>query len=179
MKRLIRKLLIEGLNNIKYDELFIKLAWLKYYNEGTPEEIRNIPKLEASLKSTPKPKPPSTPEDSRTEWGGVKLGDVVSAEELPKIYDRMGFHADNSSNKFDGNYTLRYVPVINTIDKYEISDAYEDLEHFDRVNEYSSVIKNGQELPPVIFSGFFHDGQHRMAAHVDLGRKRILAFDKI
>ena len=88
------------MNKLSYDELFIKLAWLKYYGEGTPEEIRNIPKLEALLKSTPKPKIIPIPEDTRTEYGGIKLGEVVSAEELPKVYDRLGHWADDSTGKF-------------------------------------------------------------------------------
>ena len=89
---------------IGYDDLFIKLAWLKYYGEGTTEELKNIPKLESLLKSTPKPKITPIPEDTRIEWGGVRLGEIISAEELPKIYERMGHFADDSTGKFKGNY---------------------------------------------------------------------------
>jgi hypothetical protein len=164
-------------NNLSYDELFIKLAWPKYYGEGTKEELRSIPQLEALLKSLPKPPIKSIPEDTRTEWGGVKLGESVSAEELPKIYERMGHYADDSTGKFKGDYKLIYVPVYEKLDKYRLSDDYEDLEHFDRVNEYADAIRSGKELPPIIYtSGLFRDGAHRNAAHVDVGRKKILCF---
>ena len=174
----IREYLHENqMNKLSYDELFIKLAWLKYYGEGTPEEIRNIPKLEALLKSTPKPKIIPIPEDTRTEYGGIKLGEVVSAEELPKVYDRLGHWADDSTGKFKGEYKLMYVPIVPMLTKYSLSDDYEDLEHFDRVNDYADMLRSGEELPPIIYTnGWFRDGAHRMAAHNDVGRKKILAF---
>ena len=162
---------------LSYDDLFIKLAWLKYYNEGTVKELKNIPKLESLLKSTPKPKITPIPEDARIEWGGVRLGEIISAEELPKIYERMCHFADDSTGKFKGNYKLMYVPVINKLTKYSLADDYEDLEHFDRVNEYANVLRSGEELPPIIYTnGLFRDGAHRMAAHNDVGRRKILAF---
>lgn len=160
-----------------YDDLFIKLAWLKYYGEGTPEELKNIPKLESLLKSTPKPKLTPIPEDKRIEWGGVRLGEIISAEELPKIYERMGHFADDTTGKFSGNYKLMYMPVIDKLTKYTLADDYEDLEHLDRVNEYANVLRSREELPPIIYTnGLFKDGAHRMAAHNDVGRKKILAF---
>jgi hypothetical protein len=167
----------QQINSLSYNDLFIKLAWLKYYGEGTTEEIRDIPKLESLLNSTPKPKITPIPEDTRTEWGGVKLGEIVSAEELPKIYKKMGHYADDSTGKFKGDYKLVYVPVITKLSKYRLSDDYEDLEHFDRVNEYANVLRSGEELPPIIYTnGLFRDGAHRMAAHTDVGRRKILAF---
>jgi len=163
--------------DLSYDELFIKLAWLKYYGEGTREEIASIPELEKLLDTLPKPEINPYPEDTRTEWGGVKLGDIVSAEELPKVYQRMGHYADDSTGKFKGDYKLIYVPVYEKLDKYRLSDDYEDLEHFDRVGEYADAIRSGEELPPIIYtSGLFRDGAHRNAAHVAVGRKKILAF---
>jgi hypothetical protein len=167
----------QQINTLSYDDLFIKLAWLKYYGEGTTEEIRNIPKLESLLNSTPKPKLTPIPEDIRTEWGGIKLGEFVSVEELPEIYERMGHYADDSTGKFKGRYKLMYLPVIPKLTKYSLSDDYEDLEHFDRVNEYANVLRGGEELPPIIYTnGLFRDGAHRMAAHNDVGRRKILAF---
>lgn len=163
--------------NRSYDDLFVELGWLKYYGDGTEKELRNIPKLERILSKTPKPEIIPIPEDTRKEWGGVKLGDVVSAEELPEIYEKMGYYADDSTGKFIGKYKLMYVPVIPTLTKYKLSDDYEDLEHLDRVNEYIETIRNGDELPPVIYTnGYFKDGAHRNAANVELGRKKILAF---
>jgi len=167
----------EEINDKGYDELFIELAWLKYYGEGTPEEIANIPELEELLKSTPKPKVIPMSEDERTEWGGVELGEFVSAKDLPKIYEKMGHYADDSTGKFRGEYELMYVPTIESFTKYRLADDYEDLEHFDRVNEYMDIIRSGEELPPIIYTDrSFRDGAHRMAAHVELGRKKILAF---
>lgn len=167
----------EEINDEGYDELFIELAWLKYYGEGTPEEIANIPKLEALLRSTPKPEVEPISEDERIEWGGVKLGEIVSAEDLPEVYERMGHFADDSTGKFRGEYELMYVPTIESFTKYRLADDYEDLEHFDRVNEYMDIIRSGEELPPIIYTDSrFRDGAHRMAAHVELGRKKILAF---
>jgi hypothetical protein len=162
---------------VGYDDLFIKMAWLKYYGEGTTEELKNISKLESLLKSTPKPKIVPIQDDTRTEWGGVRLGDSISSEELPTIYERMGHFADDSTGIFEGNYKLIYIPVISKLTKYSLSDDYEDLEHFDRVNEYANVLRSGEELPPIIYTnGLFKDGAHRMAAHNDVGRKKILAF---
>jgi hypothetical protein len=141
--------------------------------------------LEQSLKETPQAGSVGVgvgdvKEDIRSEWGGIKLGEVVSAEDLTKIYDRMGAYADNSSNKFSGQYELTYVSVNTKIDKDKLVDDYDgDLEHMDRVNDMVKLLKRGEELPPVIYSGFFHDGQHRMASHVELGRKKILAFKKV
>lgn len=160
-----------------YDSLFIKLAWLKYYGEGTTEELKNIPKLENLLKSTPKPEIIPISEDSRIEFGNVKLGEFISAEELPKLYKRMGYFADNSTGKFEGNYKLMYISVFDKITKYSLADDYDDLEHFDRVNEYANILRSGEELPPIIYTnGLFKDGAHRMAAHYDVGRRKILAF---
>jgi hypothetical protein len=168
---------LNEIEKVDYDDLFIKLGWLKYYGEGTTEELKNIPKLESLLKSTPKPKIIPIPEDARIEWGGVRLGEIISAEELPKIYKRMGHFADNSTGKFEGNYKLIYMPVINKLTKYSLADDYEDLEHFDRVNEYANVLRSGEELPPIIYTkGLFRDGAHRMAAHNDVGHRKILAF---
>ncbi len=167
----------DGAEQLTYDELFVELAWLKYYGENTKEELRNIVKLENLLESTPKPEIIKIPEDTRTEWGGVRLGEFVSAEELPKIYERMGHYADDSTGKFKGKYKLMYIPVSDKLNKYRLSDDYEDLEHFDRVNEYADVLRSGEELPPIIYTnGLFKDGAHRMAAHNDVGRKKILAF---
>lgn len=185
MNKDINKVIKKELYKLNYDNLFVKLAWPKYYGEPWPEEYGegNLEELKILLKSMPKPTPISIKEDTRTEWGGVKLGEVVSAEDLPKIYDRMSEYADNSSNKFEGEYELKYIPVDKRIDKYMLADDYEDLEHFDRVNEYVKIIKSGEEFPPIIYTRrsmpshiFFHDGAHRMAAHVELGRKKILAF---
>lgn len=175
----IRKHLNEqkDLNNLSYDELFVELGFLTYYDEATPKQMREIPKLEALLNSKPKPKIIPAPEDKRTEYGGVKLGEFVSAEELPKIYDRLGHWADNSTGEFKGNYKLMYVPVNPKLTKYRLSDDYQDLEHFDRVNEYANMIRNGEELAPIIYTdGMLRDGQHRIAAHNEVGRKNILAF---
>ena len=153
----------------------------------TPEQLASIaedlsngelPDIEGMLKGTQAGS--AVGGDIRSEWGGIKLGEVVSAEELPKIYDKMGAYADNSSNKFSGQYELTYVPVNTKVDKDTLVDDYDgDLEHMDRVNDMVTQLKRGEELPPVIYSGFFHDGQHRMAAHVELGRKKILAFKKV
>jgi len=162
---------------VGYDDLFIKLAWLKYYGEGSSNEIKNIPHLENLLKSTPKPKITPISEDMRIEWGGVRLGEIISAEELSKIYERMGHFADDSTGKFKGEYKLMYIPVVPKLTKYGLSDDYEDLEHFDRVNEYADVLRSGEELPPIIYTnGLFRDGAHRMAAHNDVGRRKILTF---
>jgi len=159
---------------INYDNLFVELGFLKYYGNGTSKKINE---LESLLESLPKPKIIPILEDTRVEWGGVKLGESVSSEELPKIYEDMGYYADDSSNKFKGEYTLKYEPVNKNITKYSLSDDYEDLEHFDRVNEYADVLRRGEEFPPIIYTNNqFHDGAHRMAAHNDVGRKKILVF---
>ena len=170
------KILTEGVSK-DYDDLFVKLARLKYYGDGSSDELKNIPNMESMLKSIPKPKKEKIREDMRSEWGGVKLGEYVSSKELPKVYERMGYYADDSTGKFDGSYKLTYVPVISTLTKYSLADDYQDLEHFDRVNEYANVLRSGVELPPIIYTnGSFRDGAHRMAAHNDVGRKKILAF---
>jgi hypothetical protein len=67
------------------------------------------------------------------------------------------------------------IKLVKRVIKEENRD--EDLEHFDRVNEYANVLRSGEELPPIIYTnGLFRDGAHRMAAHTDVGRRKILAF---
>lgn len=126
-------------------------------------------------------------EDMRTEFLGIKLGDIISGSDIIKlfnshIYDKVGYNEYKHSTdgiESDKKYTLKFLSTDKwkKTGKYELAIIYSDYEHVDRVNEYVELIKKGIELPPIIInSNIISDGSHRLCASLDIGRKKILAF---
>jgi len=179
----------------EYNKIFKKYVAILEEHDGDNSDESN--ELLKQLKELQKKTPvifgsnqsfPTAKEDSRTNWMGIKLGDIVTGLEIKNAYKKGGYGEDsgkefNASQKF----VLKYIPTNHEITKYSLSDnsiSSPDLEHMERIvgyaNEkgYANQIREGEELPPVIVKhdGKNIDGNHRMASHNEVGRKKILAF---